>query len=661
MIVLALIYGFFLCPPAPAQTEECPPIARRLPPAGLEAPQDLRIQWESALQRLGDELGNRSHPLEADVAVLLKACEFAIQYREFYREQDFEKLQRLLDLAAHRMDALAQPQPDWLSMNGLQVRGFRSRVDDSPQPIGLVFPEDGLQPDRQYPLYVWLHGRGDTVTDLHFLCDRLDKAGQIQPEGAIVLHPFGRQCVGYKSAGETDVMEAIEFVCQQYPIDQRRIVLMGFSMGGAGVWHLAAHYGERFVAASPGAGFAETARYQQIKPEDFPPKYQQMLWGIYDVPGYVRNLFNFPFVAYSGELDKQIQAAQVMEEAFAAEGRQLPHLIGPGMGHKYDPDTLEEILRRMADAVEKGQPQDPAQIHIQTRHLRYGGRSWLRIDGMGRQYEDARLDAIQDSSGNWSITTRNVTRFIIDRSVPRSPSGNILMDGRIVQLAGNGRNLLHRRSDGNWQVMGASDALRKQPGLSGPMDDAFIDPFLVVVPTGTSPNPEVDQWVRCELALLEDRWQSLFRGKIRMKEDVAVTPEDQKNFHLVIWGTPQSNSLIRKILEHPHGPAFFDWTDRQITMGSHSFEAANHVPLMVFPNPLEPNAPNSKGHYVVFNSGPTFRPAHDRTNSLQNPYLPDWAILSLAEPPSDTRAGKVVKAGFFDNDWQIDPDLQWSE
>ncbi len=49
-------------------------------------------------------------------------------------------------------------------------------------------------------------------------------------------------------------------------------------------------------------------------------------------------------IAYSGENDKQIQAARVMEEAFQAEGRKLEHLIGPGMGHKYHPEVLKELI-----------------------------------------------------------------------------------------------------------------------------------------------------------------------------------------------------------------------------------------------------------------------------------------------------------------------------
>jgi hypothetical protein len=56
---------------------------------------------------------------------------------------------------------------------------------------------------------------------------------------------------------------------------------------------------------------------------------------------------------------------------------------------------------------------------------------------------------------------------------------------------------------------------------------------------------------------------------------------------------------------------------------------------------------------VVINSGLTFREAHDRTNSLQNPKLPDWAILDITQPPNDETAGRVVEADFFDEHWKV--------
>ncbi|MFN3190319.1 MAG: prolyl oligopeptidase family serine peptidase [Aureliella sp.] len=595
-----------------------------------------------------------------DVEVLLKACQFAIEFQEFYKKSDFSKVDRLLDMAQSRLEQSKRSRVyPWQRRDGFQVRGFHSRIDGSSQPYGLVFPEGGLKTElkEKVPLYVWLHGRGDKNTDLHFICDRLDKAGQIRPENAIVVHPFGRQCVGYKSAGETDVIEAIESVCQEYPIDRDRIVLMGFSMGGAGVWHLAAHYSELFIAASPGAGFAETARYQRLKPENYPPAYEQTLWKFYDVPGYVRNLFNLPVIAYSGENDKQIQAARVMEEAFRDEGEELTHLIGPGMGHKYHPDTLKEILSRLAKIVEQGRG-PVTKFSLQSQHPRYARRGWLVVDGMENQWKDTRVDAQLEGPSNqpiWSIGTNNVSRLIMNQDAAGAPQGKIILDRQTLDLPASSPSRFVRQPGGNWSLANAFAPLRKHPGMSGPIDDAFIDPFLVVLPSERSEHAEVDEWVRCEVNYWRTRWKTLMRGEWREKLDTELTQEDVANYNLILWGTPDSNRILKRLLESSEFDSKLPltWTQEQIQIGDIRVDSSRHVPALIGPNPGNHN------HYVVVNSGPTFRTDHDRTNSLQNPHLPDWAIISLDQPRSGSSPGKITSAGFFDDRWQFSSELTW--
>lgn len=632
-----------------AQETDCASIPRRLPPLGPEIPSDQVRQWKTRLARLSVALEQVPQAHQPDIGALLKACDYAIDLRELYKANDARKVERLIALATERIrETNREPEPgatqtsySWTRPTGLQVRGFQSAVDDSYQPIGLVFgsaASQAIQQGKQVPLYVWLHGRGDSKTDLHFINERLDKAGQISPDNAIVLHPFGRQCVGYKSAGETDVMEAIDFVCEQYPVDRSRIVLMGFSMGGAGVWHLAAHYGQRFVAASPGAGFAETAQYQRLQPKDYPPEYEQTLWRVYDVPGYVRNLFNLPVVAYSGENDKQIQAARVMEQAYTSEGKSLVHLIGPGMGHKYHPETLKDILGRMEQFATAGKPAAPSEFFIQAPHLRYGSREWLTIDGQVEPYGDTRADAKQ-IEGRWEITTQNVSRLVI-----RDPGNQDLrIDGQTIRLKSDVTQV--ENANGNWKVVEDFPKLRKRPGLCGPIDDAFIDPFLVVLPSQSSGSTAVDSWTKCEASFFQARWKGLMRGEVRVKQDHEVSAEDLERYHIVAWGTPNSNSLIRKIMATEAIPV--RWSESAWTVNGKSYASASHMPALVYPNPLSPSK------YLVLNSGLTFRPAHDRTNSLQNPHLPDWAVISLEKGPSSETPGQILEAGFFNDAWQF--------
>ena len=630
------------------EAEDIPPIPRRIPPPGIEIPAEVRVRLESRLAKATESPERiRNHP---DIAVFRKAVRFALLNGEFYEKKHFALADKLLDEADARAAALIEGETPWTSAKPLVVRGFRSKIDDSVQPYGLEVPEK-LKLNRPVPLYVWLHGRGDKNTDLHFIGQRMSRPGNFKIDDGIVLHPFGRQCIGYKSAGETDVMEAIEAVRKEYRIDKQRIALMGFSMGGAGAWHLGARYADKWAVVHAGAGFAETARYNRLAKENFPPWYEQRLWGLHDVPGYARNLFNFPVIAYSGEVDKQKQAADVMAEAFAAHDRELNHVIGPKMGHKYDDASKKKVLAFIRKAFEYGREANPQEVHIQTQTLRHNRVQWIYLTGLIEHWKDSRVDASYESeAGAVEATTKNVSSLLLMHPNPSccgARGGFFLeIDDTYIQVPPNLFSVpLLRKPDGKWSIGSPPDVLRKRHGLQGPIDDAFLSRFLVVAPEKPSGSELIDRWVAFELDHLQKRWRELFRGELPIKKAYEVTEADIAGRHLVLWGTPTNNHLIAKVA----GKMPVTWKGDTIAAGKRSFSADHHLPVLIYPNPL------STTKYVVINSGPTFREAHDRTNSLQNPKLPDWAILDLNQPPNGESAGKVVAADFFDESWKLKP------
>ena len=133
-----------------------------------------------------------------------------------------------------RADQLAAGQSPWTTATGLVVRGYVSKIDGSVQPYGLVVPESYTNkgPGR-FRCDLWFHGRGETLSELNFLNDRTRNVGQFTPADTIVLHPYGRYCNANKFAGEIDVFEALDSVKKHYRIDDDRIAVRGFSMGGA--------------------------------------------------------------------------------------------------------------------------------------------------------------------------------------------------------------------------------------------------------------------------------------------------------------------------------------------------------------------------------------------------------------------------------------------
>jgi len=624
-----------------------------LPPKPTASPSPDQITT------LGDRLASltqdfasvKKHPRAADVEIFLKAVRYAIEFREWYGKKPDDGVKAadaLLDEAAKRIDALKKNQTPWMDGSGQKILGFYSRIDDSAQPYGVEIP-DGLAFGASHPsipMWVWLHGRGDSSTDLQFVYSRLNakKPGQFQPEGSIVIHPFGRYCNGWKSAGETDVFEARDDAVARFNVDANRIALAGFSMGGAGAWHIGAHFADQWACVHTGAGFVDVKRYQKITPDKLPAWYEQKLWGAYDVPNYARNFHNVSLVCYSGENDPQRDSAEYMIEVLDKEGLHPPHFIGPEMGHKYHPDVIKEVQAKIESEVAKGRNPKPKKVVLQTRTLAYSRMHWLQITGIQNQWEDARAEATWDDEiQGIRLITKTVSGVAI--SLPSVPKA--LVDGV--------ETLSDPNSDPgvtwSWRKKGPStqDGLLKRPKLQGPIDDGFKDRFIVVLPDNDSGQTAVDRWVRAEAAHFLVRWRSLMRGDAIVRKASEVTAQDLKECHLVLWGTPTSNSLIAKAMAGSSLHDVLVWNDRVVKIGSQEAPAAQSVPVLCYPNPMSP------GRYVILNSGLTFREAHDRTNSLQNPKLPDWAILDISEPPNAESAGRVVAADFFDNQWRAMP------
>ena len=529
----------------------------------------------------------------------------------------------------------------WRDATGLVVRGYRSNLDGSVQPYGLFVPPDwhpGAGPSR---LLVWLAGRNDKRTELAFLGEREKTEPPFTPPNTLVVLPYGRFCNAPKFAGEKDVEEAMFAVRAQFAIDPLRIAVGGFSMGGASVWHLATHHSGLWCAATPGAGFAETAIYDKVfaRGKTPPPWWEQKLWHWYNATDYAGNLFNLPLVAYSGEIDPQKQSADLMEKAMAGEGLKLERLIGPATAHKYEPKTKEILAARLNDLIDRGKPEVPDEVHLTTYTLEYPAAAWVEVTGLQRHWERADVRARRTADGV-TVETKNVTALVL--ALPGLSA--VTIDGETVGSAEpSGPVLALQRRDGKWAAGVPDNRLRKRPGLTGPIDDAMMDRFLFVRPTGAPLHPKVGAWTGAELAHAIKMWRDIFRGEAPVKNDAEVTAEDIRDCNLVLWGDPSSNRLIAQIL----GRLPLHWNGEKVGYRGKDYDAADHVPILIYPNPLNPK------RYVVLNSGMDFRDEAYGTNAEQTPKLPDWVTVDLRTRPGPRWPGRIEEAGFFDEQWQL--------
>jgi hypothetical protein len=594
-----------------------------------------RLEIQTKLSALAGEIrslraAGADDDLLVDVEVCQRAVENALRFpQEITHRGHIENTITTLDRGLDRARQLKEGKPTWPAQKGRVSRAVRSRIDGVPQPYRVVIP-DTYDPSRPMPLYIYLHGRSNDY-EINYLAASRRANVPSSPTSYIRLEPFGRSYNGFHWAGETDVFEAIASVRKRYNIDPDRIVLRGFSMGGVGAWHIGLHHPGEFAALEAGAGNTRSYRHRFLA--NLGPV-QQATMKIYEsMMDYALNVANLPVAAYGGEADPQLQASvnvrqQLEREGFSFErqgnvwkapGLPAIFVMGPRTGHSMHPESRAQIDAFLADAAARGRTV-PSRIRFVTYTTRYNRSHWLTIAGMQQHYQRAEVDARRDDeAANYVIKTRNVSRLLLTDT---GGARKITIDGDTFPVRPQPRTFLEYRA-GHWRPAPPSPELRKRHGLQGPIDDAFLEPFLCVRPTGQPLNPVAAEHARREIE--------------RFSHTFAVTASDIATHNLILFGDPGSNRLIAKAL--PKLP--LRWTKESVGFGDKLYSAADHVPALIYPNPLNPR------RYLVLNTGHTADERDYRFDYLL-PRFGDYAILKTGK-----QSVEIAETGLFNESWKL--------
>jgi hypothetical protein len=646
-VVLIVVLAMAASARADGPTDNSNDQVRRIPKLGIELPEAERQELNAGLASLHSKIDRLrqsnlalARELLPDVLIYHRAVDQAVRYQEFFDPKEIDAGKALLQQGHQRADQLLAGEAPWTKQTGTVVRGYLSKIDRTVQPYGLVIPASyKFEGAEKHRLDFWFHGRGEVLSEVNFINDRTKHVGQIAPADTIVLHPYGRYCNANKLAGEIDTLECLEAVQRQYRIDLDRVAVRGFSMGGAACWQFAVHYPDLWFAANPGAGFSETPEFLKFFQKETlnPTVYEQKLWRMYDCPGYAANLAHLPTIAYSGDMDIQKQAADIMALAFEREGMKLLHIIGPMTGHKIHPDSLQEIEAKLAEWAAKGLDRAPKKLQLVTFTLKYNRMHWLTIDGMKEHWEEARVK-VEPIGDRLAVVTKNVSALTI-RPPADLPRKVQIDGGAVLDLPADGSFVL---SGTEWSP-GHATGLRKKQGLQGPIDDALMDSFIFVKPSGACRSEATDKWVREELEHAVTHWRRQMRGDALVKLDNEVTADDIASSNLVLWGDSQANTFLAKVADKLP----IRWTNAALKVGDRSYDASCHVPVAVYPNPLNPEK------YLVLNSSFTYREYDYLNNARQVPKLPDWAVIDVRTPTNGRYPGKIVDADFFNERWEL--------
>ncbi len=632
-------------------------------PATLKAIKEKTDKLGKSLAVLR-KLGVRDPGL-ADAEIYHEAALKIVEHNEFFQPNLADATLEVLDRGLLRAHFLASGEMPWTLATGSILRAYRSRLDGSVQPYGLTLPAAyGKVPGKKWRLDIVLHGRSDKLTEVQFLKSFMGEKAAPAGQDYVKIDIFGRGNNAYRWAGEADIHEAMnDFITTEKLmgrdrfLDPNKVVLRGFSMGGAGTWHLGLHFPDRWCAIGPGAGFTTTHGYVAKLPNPLPYPQEECL-RIYDAVGYSLNAFQLPIVAYSGADDPQKKAADNIEARLKELGLAMTHLIAPGLKHNFPAEWQKKAETYFTKYASQGKPEYLPEIRFVTYTLKYATCNWVEILGLDRHYQESVVEAKHLDNG-FVVKTKNVRALHLTLAEGPTPEQSVTIDNQKlnthpwVNQAGVGNLYLQKRA-GQWAsilpqrlITERTQVPQKITGLTGPIDDAFTDAFLCVRGTGKPWHEATGKYAEANLERFKYEWSKYFRGNLPIKDDIDVSNEDIAGKHLILFGDPGSNNLISQVLDGLP----LKWTRDTLELAGVKGAAADHVPALIYPNPL------NAGRYVVLNSGHTFHEADFKgTNALLYPRLGDYAVLKLQTTPTAPLGVQVETSGLFDDFWRLSGD-----
>lgn len=118
------------------------------------------------------------------------------------------------------------------------------------QRVFLSLPES-YDPETPLPLVLALHWGGPVAPET----GRAYLEGLVLPGlgalDALIAAPNRQHDTWTSPEAEGALLDLLDYLGAHYPLDPAKTLLTGYSMGGHGVWHLAARHPGRFAAALP--------------------------------------------------------------------------------------------------------------------------------------------------------------------------------------------------------------------------------------------------------------------------------------------------------------------------------------------------------------------------------------------------------------------------
>jgi poly(3-hydroxybutyrate) depolymerase len=544
------------------------------------------------------------------------------------------------------------PQGRFSYACSLRVRGpratriatLRSREDGSVQKYGVLPPaSDASGP---FALVFSLHGAS---------CDPEPQVASYAPKDwAYVIAPTNTRPYGFdwQDWGRLNAIATLDEALARYPIDPNRVYLVGHSMGGHGTWHVGTSHTDRFAAMAPSAGWATLPTYvpftlrRDVNGAD--PRVLSIVQRSLapDNPfGVMANLRDLPVYVLHGQKDDNVPVFQGRWLAARAreEGARVTYREVPEMGHWWDDPATPGVdcvdLPAMMDSLRSWRrAEHPRTVTLRSQDLGTCNRShWLTVEAAEHPFDRIVVDARVDD-GAFHVSCAGARAIAIEPAGLVDPGKiGIEIDGDRLSTTWSAGPIHLARQDKAWTIARQGPAAPKR----APIKAAFFAPFVFVYATGGS--AEENDAAR-RLAILDAQsWYLRSDGYAPVLPDTAITPAIMQERNLILYATPGSNAVLRKIA----GGLPIRISREGVGLAGRTYRGSVAT-RFAYPNPIAP------GRIVEIVAG-TDRAALELAGGSNPCYsgsgFPDFVVYDAEARRQGW--GAVRAAGFFDEEGKI--------
>jgi predicted esterase len=624
---------------------------------GLSARREDKLVYRGALHQRVLELAGKRGAIEqwslsaGDKDSLLHHLDGLVENLA-QGDPDLPWIKRQTAEAEGLVAALGKGESPYATKTGIVRRAYRSPLDGRLQPYGVYVPRAHRPGGKPLPLVVAAHGLGNRPEiALRVVVGEAPESGfngiqearhvpALPDLGAFIVAPWGYGNAGQRHLGEEDVLRVVAEMRAHYPIDERRISITGYSLGGTVAFVVPLHYPDVFSASAPLCGYPNLLGWDSIRKAPHTPWEKVLLQKRYIV-NWAENGLHLPLAIVHGGKDDPARSELVVDRYKSL-----------GYTHKFD--VQEDLDHNVWDyGYEDGdmigwlkarrRPDVPARVRFVTGEYRYDRAYWVRLLGMEALDRFADIDARHDRSRREIVvTTKNVASFALDLAKGSlAESARVVVDGRPVEGPFAAETLFVVKKDGTFERAAAepSRAGKKRTGVSGPLDDVDGHPKVIVYGTLDPVERQTNRAVAEHFASFDT-----FAARYPVKADVDVTDADIAATSLVLIGNSRTNRVTAAL----EGGLPVRFEPGAIVFRGQRFEGEDVGVSFIHPHP------RNEREYVVVHAGARW------TGTLASRHLPRFApdFLVYDGRIAVQRGGhvlarrEVLSGGFFDDDWK---------